>query len=422
MPGAAASDGAVREALQRLYEPPSLASTSLGAELVARGRLRTPEGLYDLLLDAIERLRPPATAPARTPAWRRYRYLRLRYVDCLNHEVIAADLKLSLRQASRVHQDAVGALAGLLLPGSAPTSGHGRAGARPTGPPAEATASRSTASAADPGSRAAELVRASELAIVGRQPPEGAVDLAEVVRGAAETLDRVAAAHGVTLRVDLPTQLPPVGVSRVVLRQILLLLLHHLVRAGGPGLVSVEAAPGGDGVHVALGRAPAPSASADADEPLVAAARELGALQDARVELVPHGARLWLPLGRVKIVLVVDDNPEVGDLFRRMLARSWYHPVHVRSAQRVPQTVHDVRPDVIVLDVVMPGWDGWEVMTTLQVDPATRDVPVVVCSVLPDRELALSLGAANFLAKPVTRPVLLEVLDRLVGEPPARTR
>ena len=62
---------------------------------------------------------------------------------------------------------------------------------------------------------------------------------------------------------------------------------------------------------------------------------------------------------------------------------------------------------------------GWEVLAALTADPATAHVPVIVSSVLPDRELAFSLGAADFLAKPVTRLTLFAVLDRLFAARPA---
>lgn len=382
---AAAAAELIREALQRLYDPPALAAAPLVAELRGRGTLRAAQGPYELLVDAVDALMPPAAAPSRSHAWRRYRYLRLRYVECWTHEAIAADLELSLRQALRVHHEGLAALANVLLPGAVSTTAAAPA-ARPS--------------------------LTDDLAIVGRQPPDGAVDVTQVATGAVETLGRIAAALGIVLELELPADLPPVGVNRVVLRQVLLNLLHANVR-GEPGTVRLSASASEGGVVVLVAREGAPSQPDAEGTALLAAATQLAALQGARVDAGATGPRLWLPRGRVKSVLVVDDNPEVGDLFRRMLGGSWYHPTHVRTAQRAVRRAVESHPDVIVLDVVMPGQDGWEVMATLQTDPQTRDIPVVVCSVLPDRELALSLGAADFLAKPVTRPALVAVLERV---------
>jgi CheY-like chemotaxis protein len=79
------------------------------------------------------------------------------------------------------------------------------------------------------------------------------------------------------------------------------------------------------------------------------------------------------------------------------------------------------QPAAIVLDVMMPGRDGWEVLQVLKSHPATRHIPVVVCSVLQERDLALALGAAELLVKPVARPDLLRALGRhSLGSPAGR--
>jgi CheY-like chemotaxis protein len=96
-----------------------------------------------------------------------------------------------------------------------------------------------------------------------------------------------------------------------------------------------------------------------------------------------------------------------------MLEGSAYRVTQVRFAARAVATARDTQPAVILLDVVLPVQDGWEVLAALRTDPLTAKIPVVVCSVLPDRELALSLGAIDFLAKPVTRVTLLQTLARV---------
>src|SRR5262249_28527074 len=100
--------------------------------------------------------------------------------------------------------------------------------------------------------------------------------------------------------------------------------------------------------------------------------------------------------------------------------RSSYHLIHARTAGRALSLVQDTRPDAIILDVVMPTRDGWEILAALQTDGATASIPVMICSVLPDRELALSLGAAGFLAKPVTRTALTCALDSLFNPEPSQ--
>jgi len=105
----------VRDALVRLYDPHALAAAQLTSELRYRGLLRSPNGLFDLLIGTIERMKPPDSAPALSHIWCSYRYLYRRYVDCCGHASIASELGISVRQASRVHQIALGTAAGILL-------------------------------------------------------------------------------------------------------------------------------------------------------------------------------------------------------------------------------------------------------------------------------------------------------------------
>jgi CheY-like chemotaxis protein len=72
-----------------------------------------------------------------------------------------------------------------------------------------------------------------------------------------------------------------------------------------------------------------------------------------------------------------------------------------------------LQPQAIALDAMMPDVDGWEILQALQADPATRHIPVLVCSVWEEPQLAFSLGAAGFLKKPITQRELLAALQRL---------
>jgi CheY-like chemotaxis protein len=108
----------------------------------------------------------------------------------------------------------------------------------------------------------------------------------------------------------------------------------------------------------------------------------------------------------------VEDNPQVVQLFRRYLHGSIYRLLHVPDPDVLVQRAGEEQPAVITLDVMMPRRDGWELLQALKVRPETRDIPVLVCSVLRDRELALALGAADFLPKPITQHTLLAALNR----------
>ncbi len=71
-------------------------------------------------------------------------------------------------------------------------------------------------------------------------------------------------------------------------------------------------------------------------------------------------------------------------------------------------------PDLIILDVMMPTMDGWQVLRSLKQNPGTEKIPIIVCSVLKEPELAISLGARAYLKKPVDRLELLATLERIL--------
>ncbi len=79
-------------------------------------------------------------------------------------------------------------------------------------------------------------------------------------------------------------------------------------------------------------------------------------------------------------------------------------------------------PDAVLLDILLPDLDGWEILQRLKGDAATRSIPVMVVSVVDDRQLGLALGAIDYLVKPVSRELLLEAIGRLTFTTKVRTR
>ena len=100
-------------------------------------------------------------------------------------------------------------------------------------------------------------------------------------------------------------------------------------------------------------------------------------------------------------------------LYDRYLSRSGIRLIGLRTAGDAVAAARRIQPQAVILDVVMPDMDGWEVLQLLKADAATRDIPVIMCSVWEEPELAMSLGAADFLKKPMTQKNLLAALTRL---------
>jgi signal transduction histidine kinase/DNA-binding response OmpR family regulator len=122
-----------------------------------------------------------------------------------------------------------------------------------------------------------------------------------------------------------------------------------------------------------------------------------------RVADVPEGA---------STILVVDDDPAVLDLLSIALGKEGYRVVHARGGEEALAQARAFRPQAITLDILMPRMDGWAVLVALKADPDLRDIPVVVVTILKDRGMAFTLGAADFMTKPVDRASLTAMLRR----------
>src|SRR6266545_3852670 len=114
-----------------------------------------------------------------------------------------------------------------------------------------------------------------------------------------------------------------------------------------------------------------------------------------------------------KVILAIDDDPQVIGLYERYLQPQGYQVIALTDPSRAVERVRALKPFAITLDIMMPGIDGWQVMRNLKSDPEMRDIPVLICSIIEDHEKGFSLGAADYLVKPILEEDLVRALDRL---------
>jgi signal transduction histidine kinase/ActR/RegA family two-component response regulator len=112
------------------------------------------------------------------------------------------------------------------------------------------------------------------------------------------------------------------------------------------------------------------------------------------------------------MVLVVDDDQNTRDLLTRGLQKEGFEVRAVSTGQQGLDLARELRPDAITLDVLMPGMDGWAVLRALKADQRTREIPVIMVSMSDDREIGGSLGASDFLPKPIDREQLANVIRK----------
>lgn len=387
---------ALRDALAGLYDPGTLASSPLICWLCLADESDPPRALLALLSQAIESRKPQAGAPPQSNAWRIYHILRQRYVECYPPSHIAAGLGLGTRQVRRLHALAIDVLGDYL---------YGRCPQTATAP---------TAAAAEPGDR--------ELEALGATPLEAA-DATALLAAALDLLEPVARREAVAVQQALPADLPLVAVQRVPVRHAFLAVLTAALRSAAGGSITVTGEAAAACVHLRIDlRSADESAPVNLDAEQVAIARQLLHLSGGALALPPPSpaqatVAIRLPVVADVPVAVIDDNSDALQLFRRYLDGTRYRFVGTSDPQQALALVAESAARLVVLDLMLPQVDGWELLSRLREHPNTRHIPVVICTVLPEEELALLFGAAALLRKPVTQAGLLAALDRALAPP-----
>jgi PAS domain S-box-containing protein len=118
------------------------------------------------------------------------------------------------------------------------------------------------------------------------------------------------------------------------------------------------------------------------------------------------------------LVLVVDDDPVVRDLMQRFLTKEGFRVQLAANGETGLRLARELRPAAITLDVMMPGLDGWAVLTALKGDPELADIPVVMLTMVDDKNMGYALGASDYLTKPIERDRLAAVLNKYRCERP----
>jgi len=115
------------------------------------------------------------------------------------------------------------------------------------------------------------------------------------------------------------------------------------------------------------------------------------------------------------LVLVVDDDATARELVERHLQRSGFAVITARGGQEGLRLIRELRPAAVTLDIMMPDLDGWTVLAAVKGDPELATIPVVLMSIVDQKNRGYALGAAEYLVKPVERAKLVETLTRICG-------
>lgn len=382
----------VRDALEHLYDTAHLETHPLLSQLPLQAhdnRVTRAQRLRGVLKETIEALRPQEGVPPGLPEWRSYRSLRDRYVKGMSLGEVEIELGVSLRQLQRELHKGLDAVASLLWE-------------------KRAEAAFSPAQEAPRGLE--EELNQWE---VSRQKCEVRALMDDTLWVLGPLLDE----RGVVLEVDVPNGLAPVFIDATLTRQALFKAVRALVRHGKAGAVSLHAREGQVQTHVVLQASVGAAFEGEGDwEAVQLICRQQGlGLTVRRLSLGEVEIALALSRASQPRVLVIDDNAAIHQLFERYLAPNHYEILHGRSGEEALRLAAGEHPDAIILDVMMPKVDGWQVLRGLSEDPATARIPIIICSVLDEPELAFSLGARAYLKKPVDRLELVSALAQLLS-------
>jgi signal transduction histidine kinase/CheY-like chemotaxis protein len=265
-----------------------------------------------------------------------------------------------------------------------------------------------------------------------------------------------AGAHGIDLRVHIEAGISEVYSDELRLKQVVLNLMTNAVKfTGDGGTVVVRAVRNGPEIDITVADTGVGVPESDRERIFESfqqggrgSSREEGTglgltLSRRIVELL--GGRMWLESevgvgstfgfslpardraaehrpsapGQASsagdVVIIEDDRPSL-DLLSAYLSGADLQVTTARDGQAGLDAVRRVRPDAVLLDIRLPGIDGWAVLQALKAEPATRDIPVIIVSIVDERARGAALGAAGYLVKPVGHDDLVTAL-RAVGVP-----
>ena len=370
-----------------------------------------PSMLQHILTDAIEALRPNASIPPTSKAWRFFNILHYRYKEQYTQQEVALDLSLSIRQVRRQEKIAQRVLADHLW---AHHNLEQRAHLLDASPPPEPQENL-PASGGTP-------TQEQELAWLEESIPSEVVDPHTLIPAVLETARPHIQALQVSVAYSLPDDLPPLNVHQTTVRQAILNIITTAARYAPAGQINIvaKALPQQASVQICIEAYYAgPPAINKKDAGNLDVAQKLISISEGSLTVtidpkaeVSFRADVVLPVSEQISVLIVDDNADTLTLLERYLAGSRYHFWGTSNPQEVLTLAEELSPDIIVLDVMLPGIDGWELLGRLREHPQIGTVPIIVCTILPQEEFALTLGAAEFLRKPVSREALLSALDQ----------
>jgi CheY-like chemotaxis protein len=391
----------LQQVLTHLFDPAFLAALATGEThplaFLIRDESNHPDALQSLLIQEIESLKPGPEVPPNSWAHRSHNILRMRYIDKVTQEQTAEHLQMSLRSLQRAQHQAVLILAYKLWNQQ------------------YLEVQAESPSATD--MWRTQLER--EIKLISQHTPAAPTQL-DTVLDAVKRISSARSPQRFNLRISGKTPDMMTSLHPLVLQQILLSICDIIMDRAPAKILDLKLQPLAD--HNISISFMGGNLISDAPPQFPLVEGLLATQQHCHLtipQIKPLIVTLQIPsakrLPKKVTVLFVDDNADLATLFTSYCTGTPYELVHVNQGALVQQKITEVNPDLIILDVMLPDVDGWQLLMELHANATTTAIPVIVCSVVTDAHLALDLGARSYLQKPVWRQQFLEAIQNILN-------
>jgi CheY-like chemotaxis protein len=404
----------VRHALEHLYDADVLADHWLTHQLRLAHLPTGSRTMRQTLIDGIQSMRPTQGEPPGSQRWQMHQILLQRYVQQISPAALADQQGMSDRTLRRLQRRALAQLAEILLlqiqrqEEMTPSS-------RIVGAVEESSAITSTPT---------QWIKTvdDEIGWMRNTSLSEAVDAAALLAEALETIAPLVLSANTLINNKTPSTLPEVSIHPSGLRQVFLSVLNHAVKDATNGSVELSATSDETQLTITVRSVPAQGRlPTNLPEPQMIVARRILSVFGGQIEQMQESGgslcvQITLMVAGGTPVLAIDDNADVLQLYERYVLGTRYRLTLCQKAESALQMVTALHPQIIIMDIMMPGLDGWSLLGQLCHHPATASIPVIVSTIVAERDLALTLGAVDFVQKPVTRGEFLDALTRAVGK------
>jgi CheY-like chemotaxis protein len=408
----------LRSALHYLYDPDQLRRSPLAILFDVSNRVDAAFALQKILIDAIEGIRPEENEPPQSRGWLLHDVLFFRYVQGYERHAVANQLGISDRQLSRDQRAALETLAQYLWKTY----------------PLEASTMHNLSLVSSQSSDSTEGIPITTLPIsrgenenyawIEDLPAEKPSVWKYTVLSVLELLRQLISQNEVQFVYEPSLELPDLLVPQNALRHSLLNILGLLIPLAHQGKLLLIPGLTSQALSITVvipssgSSNPFPIASLMA-QPSLGVAQQLVERVGGSLHFVEKPEQLevafTIPALAQIPVLIIDDNADIIQLFQRYVQGTRYTVVGASGPAEFYQLLDQIHPRIILMDVMMPELDGWDLLSQLRQERQIQNTAIIICSILPQESLARSLGADSFLQKPVLPQDFLHALDEQIN-------